>query len=143
MLQRLLRTPRGVEVGVAIPIGCMVQLAIAAAALVGAGVFLGTPHVLSGPDHAVVRVIDDGAVGGPRVLSGAVRLAFFRTSPGFADGFARLVEIVGLWHDDYTGAELWMNVRCPRTPGGEDDPCCHLAQIEDLFAFLEIEFCSN
>jgi hypothetical protein len=88
MLQRLLRTPRGVEVGVAIPIGCMVQLAIAAAALVGAGVFLGTPHVLSGPDHAVVRVIDAGAVGLPRVLStqvvplrgcysGAVRLAFF------------------------------------------------------------------
>jgi hypothetical protein len=43
MLQRLLRTPRAdVEIGVAIPVGCMVPLAIAAAVLVGAGVFLGT-----------------------------------------------------------------------------------------------------
>ena len=39
--RRLLRMPRGVEVGVAIPIGCMVPLAIAAAVLVGAGVLLG------------------------------------------------------------------------------------------------------
>jgi hypothetical protein len=41
MLQRLLRMLRGVEVGVAIPIGCMVPLAIAAAALVGAGLLIG------------------------------------------------------------------------------------------------------
>ena len=72
MLQRLLRMPRanGVEVGVAIPIGCMVPLAIAAAVLVSAGVIVGT-HLTSqpGPDHVVVRVIDDGAAGGPRVLS--------------------------------------------------------------------------
>jgi len=45
--QRLLRTPDAdLGVGVAIPVGCMVPLAIAAAVLVGAGVFLGTPHVL-------------------------------------------------------------------------------------------------
>jgi hypothetical protein len=39
MLPRLFRMSRGndvVEVGVAIPVGCMVPLAIAAAALVGA-----------------------------------------------------------------------------------------------------------
>jgi hypothetical protein len=42
MPQTLLRTPRGVEIGVAIPVGCMVPLAIVAAALVGAGVMVGT-----------------------------------------------------------------------------------------------------
>jgi hypothetical protein len=71
MLQRLLRTPRGVEVGVAIPIGCMVPLAIAAAALVGVGLFVGVRlQAASAPaDHVVVRVIDDGAAGGPKVVS--------------------------------------------------------------------------
>jgi hypothetical protein len=73
MLQRLLRTPRGtdVEVGVAVPIGCMLSLAIAAAALVAVGVFVGAQLGRSAPsaDNAVVRVIDDGAAGGPRVLS--------------------------------------------------------------------------
>ena len=72
MLRRLLRTPRAdLEVGVAIPIGCMVPLAIAAAALVGAGVLVGN-HFQPGsgaPDRVTVRVIDDGAPGGPRVLS--------------------------------------------------------------------------
>ena len=62
----------GLEVGIAVPIGCMVPLAIAAAALVGAGVLVGN-HVQPGsgstPDHVTVRVIDDGAPGGPRVLS--------------------------------------------------------------------------
>ena len=66
---RLLRTPRDVEVGIAVPIGCMVPLAIAAALLVGAGVFVGTRMPQPGPDHVVVRVIDDGARGGPQVLS--------------------------------------------------------------------------
>jgi hypothetical protein len=71
MLQRLLRTPRGVEVVVAIPIGCMVPLAIAAAALVGVGLFVGVRlQAASAPaDHVVVRVIDDGAAGGPKVVS--------------------------------------------------------------------------
>ena len=72
MLQRLLRTFRAntVEVGVAIPIGCLVPLAIATALLVGAGVLLGTRLVSQPvPDHVVVRVIDNGAAGGPRVLS--------------------------------------------------------------------------
>jgi hypothetical protein len=70
MLERLLRTLRAnTVVGVAIPVGCMVPLAIAAAVLVGAGVFVGTRLGSPGPDHVVVRVIDDGAAGGPRVLS--------------------------------------------------------------------------
>jgi hypothetical protein len=72
MLQRLLRMPRGVEVGVAIPIGCMVPLAIAAATLIGVGVLIGlqTRSAMVAPvDHLVVRVIDDGAVGGPKVVS--------------------------------------------------------------------------
>jgi hypothetical protein len=47
----------------------MVPLAIAAAVQVGAGVFVGTRLGSPGPDHVVVRVIDDGAADGPRVLS--------------------------------------------------------------------------
>ena len=72
MLHRLLRMPRGVEVGVAIPIGCMVPLAIAAAVLVSAGVLIGMGFHAATPmtaDHVVVRVIDDGAVGGPKLVS--------------------------------------------------------------------------
>jgi hypothetical protein len=71
MLAKLLRTPRGVEVGVAIPIGCMVPLAIAAAVMVGAGVLAGQrmqPAAVQA-DRMTVRVIDDGAAGGPSVLS--------------------------------------------------------------------------
>jgi hypothetical protein len=69
--------PSGVEVGVAIPIGCMVPLAIAAAALVVAGALIGvrwqrcTP--LS-PDRLTLRLIDDGATGAPKVLSTQVIL---------------------------------------------------------------------
>jgi hypothetical protein len=66
------RSPRrpGVEVGVAIPIGCLAPIALAIAVLVGAGVVVGT-HLgqASTPDHLVVRVIDDGARGGPAVVS--------------------------------------------------------------------------
>jgi hypothetical protein len=72
MLHRLLRMPRGVEVGVAIPIGCMVPVAIAAAALVVAGVLIGVGWQRSAtvsPDRVTVRVIDDGAAGGPAVLA--------------------------------------------------------------------------
>ena len=48
----------------------MVPLAIAAAALVGAGVFVGTRlGSQPAPDHVVVRVIDDGAAGGPTVIA--------------------------------------------------------------------------
>ncbi len=47
-----------------------VPLAIAEAVLVGAGVLLGMQaRSAITPDHVVVRVIDDGAVGGPQVLS--------------------------------------------------------------------------
>ena len=74
MLRRLLPMARGndVEVGVAIPIGCMVPLAIAAAGLVGAGMLIGLrwyQPATTAADHVTVRVIDDGARGGPRVLS--------------------------------------------------------------------------
>jgi hypothetical protein len=76
MLRKLLRTPgtNGVEVGVAIPIGCMVPLAIAAAALVVVGVIAGgalyqRERAWSSPDRVTVRVIDDGAAGGPQVVS--------------------------------------------------------------------------
>jgi hypothetical protein len=68
MLQRLLRMPRA-EVGVLIPVGCMVPLAIAAALLVGAGVLVGQRFQPATADHVTVRVIDDGAAGGPKVLS--------------------------------------------------------------------------
>ncbi len=47
----------------------MVPLAIAAAVLVGAGMMIGQRFQPATADHVVVRVIDDGAVGGPRVLS--------------------------------------------------------------------------
>ena len=70
MLRQLLRVPADLEVGVAIPIGCMVPLAIAAAVLVGAGVLVGSYlGGSSAPDRVTVRVIDDGAKGGPRVVS--------------------------------------------------------------------------
>jgi hypothetical protein len=72
MLERLLRTLRAntVEVGIAIPVGCLVPLAIAAAVLVGASVLIGHwSQSATNADHVVVRVIDDGAVGGPQVLS--------------------------------------------------------------------------
>ncbi len=62
----------GLEVGIAVPIGCMVPLAIAAAALVGAGVLAGArlqAATAPSPDHVTVRVIDDGAPGGPAILS--------------------------------------------------------------------------
>jgi hypothetical protein len=70
MLKRLLRAGPDVEVGVAIPIGCLAPLALAIAVLVGVGVAVGT-HLgqSSTPDHLVVRVIDDGARGGPAVVS--------------------------------------------------------------------------
>ncbi len=57
------------EVGVAVPFGCMVPLAITAAVLVGAGVLIGQRFQSAGADNVVVRVIDDGAVGGPKVVS--------------------------------------------------------------------------
>ena len=58
------------EVGVLVPVGCLVPLALAIVVLVGASVLVGT-HLgaSSAPDHVVVRVIDDGAKGGPAVLS--------------------------------------------------------------------------
>jgi hypothetical protein len=60
--------PSQIEVGVGV--GCLVPLALLIGVLVGAGVLVGT-HLggLSGPDHIVVNVIDDGAPGGPQVLS--------------------------------------------------------------------------
>ena len=79
MLRKLLRLRAGpdVEVGVAIPIGCLAPIALAIAVLVGAGVAIGT-HITgrawpgSFGTSVVVRVIDDGAQGGPQILSTAV-----------------------------------------------------------------------
>ncbi len=74
-LGKLLRTPRaGVDVGVAIPIGCLLPLAIGAAALVVVGVIAaGSLSLWKGEpkpaDRVTIRVIDDGAPGGPQVLS--------------------------------------------------------------------------
>ena len=75
MLKRLLQWPRAdVEIGVAIPIGCLAPLALAIAVLVGAGVVVGTRlgAATAGPQSVMVRVIDDGARGGPQILSTAV-----------------------------------------------------------------------
>ncbi|MCA1647265.1 MAG: hypothetical protein LC797_18020 [Chloroflexi bacterium] len=73
MLRRLLRTPRGndVEVGVLIPVGCMVPLAAMLGVAIAVGVFVGShlPQSSTGPASVAVRVIDDGAVGGPAVIS--------------------------------------------------------------------------
>ncbi len=43
--------------------------AAVAAVLVGAGIFAGSKLTPAGADHVTVRVIDDGAVGGPKVIS--------------------------------------------------------------------------
>jgi hypothetical protein len=59
--------------GVAIPVGCLVPLAIAIAVLVGAGLVAGTvlgqSNAPSGPSQVVVRVIDEGAKGDPAEVS--------------------------------------------------------------------------
>ena len=75
MPKRLLRWPRAdVELGVAIPIGCLVPLAAMLAVAIAVGVLVGTrlQSGPSGPRQAVVRVIDDGARGGPAVLATAI-----------------------------------------------------------------------
>jgi hypothetical protein len=71
MLRRLLRSPRAdVEVGVAIPIGCLVPLAALLGVAIAVGVVVGTRLATPEPPRTVaVRVIDDGAGGGPRVVS--------------------------------------------------------------------------
>ncbi len=71
MLRRLLRSPRAdIEVGIAVPIGCLVPLAVAVAVGVGAGVVVGTRLGQSStPDRVTVRVIDEGAKGGPTILA--------------------------------------------------------------------------
>jgi hypothetical protein len=72
MLQRLPSTSRDVEDWVAIPTGCRVPLAIAAAALVGVGLFVRVRlQAARAPadHHVVVRVFNNGAAGGPQVLS--------------------------------------------------------------------------
>lgn len=76
MWRQLLRLRAGpeVEVGVAIPVGCLVPLGMAIAVLVGAGVVIGNQLAPkpNAPQSVVVRVIDDGAKGGPAVVSTAV-----------------------------------------------------------------------
>jgi hypothetical protein len=71
LLSKLLRLRAGpeVEVGVAIPIGCVVPIATAIAVLVGVGYLVGQKVSPAQPSSVVVRVIDDGAKGGPQVVS--------------------------------------------------------------------------
>jgi hypothetical protein len=67
---------RHFEVGVAIPIGCAVPLAVLLAAGIGlaAGALVGQQLQPAGvpPSSVEVRVIDDGAKGGPQILATAV-----------------------------------------------------------------------
>jgi hypothetical protein len=72
MLRRLLHLPADIEVWIAIPVGCLVPLALAIAVAVGIGVVIGTVRGqsnVSSADHVVVRVIDDGAKGGAQIVA--------------------------------------------------------------------------
>jgi hypothetical protein len=70
MLQRLLRSPRA-EVEVGVGVGCLVPLAAVLAIAIGVGVMIGTrlQPIDQAPREAIVRVIDDGAKPGPKVLT--------------------------------------------------------------------------
>ena len=70
MLGRLPRSPRA-----ELEAGCLFPIAIAAAALVAIGVVVGTRLAAPSatpPSQVAVRVIDDGAPGGPAVLATAI-----------------------------------------------------------------------
>jgi hypothetical protein len=73
---RLARGGPEIEVGIAVPIGCLVPIAAAVVLFVGAGLMvgahLGQANHSAPSDQVVVRVIDDGAPGGPQVLGTAV-----------------------------------------------------------------------
>lgn len=56
--------------GCLVPIGAILVVAIAAAVLIAAR--LPGPSAPNGPREAVVRMIDDGAKGGPKVIGTAV-----------------------------------------------------------------------
>jgi hypothetical protein len=66
---RMLRVDTDVEVKV--PIGCLVPMAAVLAVAIAVGVLIGqrVQPSTSAPSEAVVRVIDDGAPGGPAVVS--------------------------------------------------------------------------
>jgi hypothetical protein len=56
-------------------IGCLVPIGLVLAVAIGIGVLVGMQRSsvsTVGPTQAVVRVIDDGAPGGPRVLATAI-----------------------------------------------------------------------
>ena len=60
--------------GQAVPfeVGCFVPIALAIAVLVGAGVLVGSRLAAPAPaERVLVRVVDDGAPGGPAVVSTA------------------------------------------------------------------------
>jgi hypothetical protein len=66
MRSKLPRVPRlEFEVGCLVPLAMMLAMAIAVGVVVGVRL----QPAPSGPTQAVVRVIDDGAAGGPKVLS--------------------------------------------------------------------------
>jgi len=73
LLSKLLRLRAGpeIEVGVAIPVGCLAPIAAVVLLLVSVGVVATTrlQQAAPVPTAIVVRVIDDGAQGGPQVVS--------------------------------------------------------------------------
>lgn len=69
---RYLRARPDVEVGVIIPIGCLVPLAMLLAVAIAVGVLVGSRLQPAPAQSIAVRVIDDGAPGGPTVLATTV-----------------------------------------------------------------------
>ncbi|HVQ42378.1 MAG TPA: hypothetical protein VMS54_09230 [Vicinamibacterales bacterium] len=66
---------RGLDRGGAdLEMGCLVPISLVLAVAIGIGVLIGSRHgsVSTLPTQAVVRVIDDGAQGGPKVLATVV-----------------------------------------------------------------------
>lgn len=61
-----------VEIGVAIPIGCLVPLAMLLAVAIGVGILVGSRLQAAPAQSVAVRVIDDGAPGGPTVIATTV-----------------------------------------------------------------------
>lgn len=69
-MRQWVRSPRAEwQVGCLFPIAALLAAAVAIGLLIGTD--LGQSRV-SRPDHVVVRVIDDGAAGGPAVLTTAI-----------------------------------------------------------------------
>jgi hypothetical protein len=82
LLEVSLRTSRDVEVEVAIPIGCMVPLTLAAAALVGVGLFVGVRLEAASAPVGSPTLAWGRLVGGePGPASFVVSRSFYRRWP--------------------------------------------------------------